>query len=230
MLFKLKWLWISAVLSICAVIFFTLVRHQAKQPQKVIYKAVEPVPRKTPQSPADATVTRQTRHDTDTEMDTTDTTLADFSEDASHRTDAFTHTHDDFYDESNHPDAADAPADDLNTDAAAEAEAAYAGQQIAELRIKIPQALRERCDLLDMIEELASFSQKEKELYELRQELQQEARDMRKTIFSMTRDYIRYTRDIADFQPGGEFYDLMEQNRIGISIEELTLEEVRGLP
>lgn len=232
MLFKSKWFWISAVLSICAVIFFALVHHQAKQPQKVIkvYKAVGPAPRKTPQPPADATVTGQTRHDTDPEMDTTDMPLADFSEDASHRTDGFTHTRDDFYDEPNHPDAADAPADDLNTDVAAEAEAAYVAQQVSELRIEISQALQERLDLFDQIFALADFGMEDEEPYALRQQLQKEAGELRKTIFNLCGEYIDYTMDDSPFQPGGEFYDLMEQNYIGISLEEVSLEEVKELP
>ena len=157
-------------------------------------------------------------HDAVTKIDIfDDASTKVFSDSASDDTDVFTHTVNDFFEnEQLSPEVGNVQADDFNTDVEAEAEAAYAAQQIAELGIKISQALQERRDLLDMIEELAPFSRKEAELYELRQQLQQEAHDMRKTIFSMSADYIQYTGDITDFQPGGEFHALMRQNHIGI--------------
>jgi len=221
MFLKSKWVWICGVFSICAAIFLGLVVYQAKQPQEVIkvYKVTKPAQPVTPQSPEESPApvpTQPAPHDAATKMDTfDDTSIADFSEDASDDTDAFTHTADDLFTaEQYHPDT-DA-ALEVDTDAEAEAEAAYVAQQIAELRIKIPQALQERLDLFYLIEELAEFTMEDEEPYALRMQLQEEARELRKTIFLMSNQYNHYTRDYSPFEPSGEFYDLLEQNHMGI--------------
>lgn len=231
MLFKSKRFWISAVFIVCAVVYFALMHHQAKQPQKVItvYEVGKLVSHETLQLPADATVAGETRYDTDTEVNTTEATpQSDLSEDTSHRVNAFTDTRDESYDTSNQRAAADALADESKIDAAAEAEAVYAAQQVVELYTEISQTLQERRDLFNLIFELAEFG--DGEPYALRQQLQKEAHELRKTIFKLCSEYISYTMDDSPFQPGGEFYDLMKQNRIGISVRKVRLEEVRRLP
>lgn len=221
MFLKSKWVWIATVLSVCTLSFLGQIVYQTNYTPKVIkvYKAtVTPQP-VTPQSPEESSApvpTQPAPHDAATKMDTfDDTSIADFSEDASDDTDAFTHTADDLFTaEQFHPDT-DA-ALEVDTDAEAEAEAAYVAQQIAELRIKIPQALQERLDLFYLIEELAEFTMEDEEPYALRMQLQEEARELRKTIFLMSNQYIHYTRDYSPFEPSGEFYDLLEQNHMGI--------------
>jgi len=197
--------------------FLGQIVYQTNYTPKVIkvYKTtVTPQP-VTPQSSGGTSAPLPPSHGA-ADIDTTgDTSIADFSEDASDDTDAFTHTADDLFTaEQYHPDT-DA-ALEVDTDAEAEAEAAYVAQQIAELRIKIPQALQERLDLFYLIEELAEFTMEDEEPYALRMQLQEEARELRKTIFLMSNQYIHYTRDYSPFEPSGEFYDLLEQNHMGI--------------
>lgn len=88
-----------------------------------------------------------------------------------------------------------------------------------ELRNRIHQALEERLDLLDLVDELAEFSREDKEIYLLRRQAFEETRELRKAIFTLCNLYIHYTQNDSQFQPGGDFYDLMVQNHIGVSIE-----------
>jgi len=222
MFLKSKWVWICGVFSICAAIFLGLVVYQAKQPQEVIkvYKVTKPAQPVTPQSPEESPApvpTQPAPHDAATKMDTfDDTSIADFSEDASDDTDAFTHTADDLFTaEQYHPDT-DA-ALEVDTDAEAEAEAAYVAQQIAKIHIEIPRLLQERLDVLDLVEALAPSNGAPPELAPLREEFRQETRDLRTAVFNLSHEYLRYTnQDFSAFQPGGEFYDLMRQNNIGV--------------
>lgn len=222
-MFKSKWFWICAVLSVCALIFFGLVVHQANQRQEIIkvYKATMPSQSVTPHTPEESSVpvpTRPAPHDAATKMDIfDDTAIVDFSDSALDDTDAFTHTADDFFaDESYHLDSDDAAAPELDTDTAPAAGEPDATQRLAKIRIEIPQALQERLDVLDLVEALAPSNGAAPELAPLREELRQESRDIRTSIFYLISDYFRYTNDISPFKPGGEFYDLMCQNNIGV--------------
>ena len=226
MLFKSKLFWISVVLISCAVIFFAVTYHRAKQPSEPIkvYKVPEDVgPHKIQRLSGRTTETKQIRQKTAEEVDTTDTKRANLSENTSHHTNAFTDT-DESQGASNQPNADYVSADELKTEA--ETEAAYIAQK-AELRTKITQLLQERKDLFDQIYDLADFG--DGEPYALRLQLQKEAHALRRTIFDLCHEYIRYTMDDSPFQFGGEFYDLMKQNRMAITTEWATLEEIKEL-
>ena len=87
----------------------------------------------------------------------------------------------------------------------------------AELRKKIHQALEERLDLLDLVETLSEFSSEDEEIYLLARQTYEKTRELRKTIFTLRREYSYYSDgDISPFQPGGEFHDLFAQNHIGV--------------
>ncbi len=212
--------WICVVFSVCAAIFFGIAIHQAKQPPEVIkvYKVVKSVQRVTPQSSEGSSISGTISHETEEMGTAAETAGADFLDDASHHTDEFTHIFDDFFvDELPSPEIAEAQADDLNTDSATQAEGALAAQQLAELRIEIPQHLQERLDLLDLVEELAEFAREDEEIDLIRRQTFDEAVQLRTTIFDLSHEYIRYSDgDLSPFQPGGDFYDLFVQNHMGV--------------
>ena len=86
-----------------------------------------------------------------------------------------------------------------------------------ELRKKIHQALQKRLDLLDLVETLSEFSSEDEEIYVVVRQAYEKTRELRKTIFSLRREYTHYSDgDISPFQPGGEFYDLFAQNHIAV--------------
>ena len=218
MVLKSKGFWIWTVLGVCTVIFLGGVLHQAKQPQEVItvYKVVDPLPRETHRFSADATASGQISHETAAEIDTLDTTFSDFSEGSEiDMTEVFTYTSDDFFaDEQHFSEAADVQPDDFNADA--QAEDASTAQQLEKLHIEIPQKLQERLDLLDLIEELDDLSNDE-EARLIRQQAREKTEELMRTIFDLAAHYLLYSKgDISAFRPGGEFYDLMEQNRMGM--------------
>ena len=220
MFFKSKVFWICAALTVCAVIFFGVMVHRANQPQEVIkvYKTVEFTPRKTPQPPADNAISGQILHNTATEGDTTDTTIANFIDDETPTTDTFTHTADDFWvDESTVVDTVDA-LETAELNAAAQAEAEYISQQLAELYIKIPQSLQYRLDLWDHIEELAESYVPDGGPSPVIEQLLEEYRELTRDIFAMSNRYIVYAKDNSLFEPSGEFYDLLKQNGMRVEL------------
>ena len=222
LLLKSKWFWICTGLSICIVIFLAVVIHRANQRQAVIkvYKAVDPAPPVTPLSPGDTPVS-----DTHTQTNTPGIYTRDktsnkgvsdnFSEGTTSSTDV--PTDNDFSaDEHRSLEAGAVEVDDFYTDAATASEASYATQRLAELRIEIPQRLQERLDLLELVEELAPSNGGPPELSPLRDKLDEEAVQLRRTIFELGNDYIMYSEgDFSPFQPGGEFYELLQLNHMG---------------
>ena len=220
MFFKSKVFWICAALTVCAAIFFGVMVHRANQPQEVIkvYKAVEFMPAKTPQPPTDNTISGQILHNTATEVGTTDTTIANFIDDETPTTDTFTHTADDFWmDEPTTVNTADA-LETAELNAAAQAEAEYTSQQLAELHIKIPQSLQYRLDLWDHIEELAESHVPDGGPSPVIEQLLEEYRELTRDIFAMSNRYIVYAKDNSLFEPSGEFYDLLKQNGMRIEL------------
>ena len=226
MLLKSKWLWICAVLSICVVIFLGVVFHRASQPQEVIkvYKTVElPVRetarlRKAARSRA-AAVSKQIPAAPAAEMDNIDAPFTDFSDDEVDTTDAFKdafkHSSDDFWVDER-IDISEAPLSGVDPDAAADTE--YIAEQLAELRIKIPQTLQRRIDLWEQVEMLSELYARNGEEPSLRvEQLMEERRELTRTVAAMIHDYLRYTgEDVSPFRPGGEFYALMQQSGIGV--------------
>jgi len=218
MLLKSKWFWTSAVLILCAAIYFAFMHPQTNQPQKVIriYKPIDIGQRDTSQAPENRPApTPVSDEGVEKSTPAADVESADISADTAHRTNTFADTANESPEtEQPRPGTEEAPVEEVNTYAATEAEAARAAEKIAELRIEIRQALQDRSDLWDLIYDLAEFG--EGEPYELRKQLVKEVRELRKTIITMCGEYMGYTLSSADFGPGGEFYDLMKKNHMGI--------------
>lgn len=226
MFLKSKWFWIFSIFTVCAAIFFGVVAHRANQPQEVIkvYKAVEFPQHRTPQEPATFLRADSAGAETDTPVDMGS---GDFSQDTETEiTDAFTQTADelppagvDSAQVSNPNTEAEAQALDAEAQALADA-LALAGERLVELRIEIPRALESRREVLDLIDELVSHVISygiTPELSQIGDELNKERDELQDTIFEWCGDYIMYSGgDISSFQPGGEFYELMRQNGMGI--------------
>lgn len=221
MFFKSKWFWICAVFAICGLIFLGFVIYQANQPPEVIvvYEVALPTTDATPKFPKknSAPVPTPQTHEA-RETDAFIEIVDDTSHYSEHRSDEFPYISDDYFaDEQPPSDVTGAQVDVLNENAAKQAVATLAAEKLAELRIKIPIALQERLDLLDLVEEYAEFSRENEEIYLLRREAFEKSKELRKTIFSLRREYSRYSDgDISPFQPGGEFYDLFAKNHIGV--------------
>ena len=220
--FKSRWFWISAVFIVCAAVFFGIAIHQAKQPPEVIkvYEVVKPVRSVTPQSSERASISGTTSPETGEKGTSDEDAGSDFLDDASYQMDEDAHISDDFFvDELLAPEVVEAEPDDLTTDSATQAEAAYAAQRIADLRIEIPQQLQERIDLMDLLDdkELAEISWEDEDIYLLRRQVFEDTIKLRTAIFDLSHEYLRYSDgDLSPFQPGGDFYDLFVQNHLGI--------------
>lgn len=223
MFLKSKWFWICSIFTVCTAIFFGVVAHRANQPQEVIkvYKAVEFSQRRTPQEPVHPLMADSAGAETDTPINMGS---GDFSQDTeTETTDALTQTADKLP-----PAGVDAAqVSNPNTEADAEAQAAFAAERLpfaaerlVELRIEIPRALESRREVLDLIDELVSYVISygiTPELSQIGDELNKERDELQDTIFDWCRDYIMYSGgDISAFQLGGEFYELMRQNGMGI--------------
>ena len=92
-------------------------------------------------------------------------------------------------------------------------------EKVAFLRQEIPRTLNLRLDMLKLFEELAEFNAGDPNLFLLRGQVHEESRTLMRTIFDLCHRYDRLTNDNSAFESGGEFYDLMKQNGIGISRE-----------
>ena len=212
---KSKFFWICTIFTVCAAIFLGVVVHRANQPLPVIkvYKAVELPQRRTPEVPAEPLMSDSASAETAPvdwrrrdfsqfpETDTTDT----FTQDALPPADVDPTT-----------------VSHLNTevDAVADAEtdavASFAAERLAEIRIQLPQLLQDRLDLLDRVEELAPSNGAPPELSPVRDKLDEESVQLRRTIFELGNDYLTYSEgDFSPFQPGGEFYELLRLNHMG---------------
>lgn len=219
MLLKSKWFWICTGLCVCVGIFLGVIRYKAKQQQEVqkIYKVVDIVPTKTRQSAADTTaaeqVSNELENDPETERVSSDIDAWDLFQDTeTDNAHGLPQPSDDsFADENFSSPDTDSEADDFDADI--EAALAYAEQRLPELRIEIPKLLRERLEVEDRIEEL--------EPSPLRDELFEKKRQLQDTIFGLCSEYTMYSfGDSSPFQPGGEFYQLLRQNGMGVSVVE----------
>ncbi len=223
MFLKSKWFWICSIITLCAAIFIGIVVHRANQPQEVIkvYKAVELPQHRTPQVP----LLESTNAGADTEAPV-ETRREDFSQDI----------------EMDTPEAFTAPAEALpaadvdtaqvshpttNAEAAAAAKAEFVAmgtKRLPELRIEIPRALEDRLEVLQLSEELISYVRSHgitPELSEFAAELNTERDELEKKILGWCSEYILYTGlDGSSFEPGGEFFELMRQNGMGIVMVE----------
>ena len=225
MFLKSKWFWICSIITLCAAIFIGIVVHRANQPQEVIkvYKAIELPQHRTPQVPP----LESTNAGADTEAPV-ETRRENFSQDI----------------ETDTPEAFTAPAEALpaadvdtaqvshpitNAEVDAEAEAlavaiALGAERLPELRIEIPRALEARLEVLKLNEELVSYVRSHgitPEISELAAELNTERDELQEKIYGWCSEYILYTGlDGSSFEPGGEFFELMRQNGMGIVMME----------
>ncbi|MCG9131694.1 RNA polymerase sigma factor [Candidatus Poribacteria bacterium] len=90
-------------------------------------------------------------------------------------------------------------------------------EKVAYLRQEIPRTLNLRLDMLKLFEELAEFYAKDPNLSLLRDQVHEESRKLIWITSNLGHRYILLTNDESAFESGGEFYDLMRQNHIGIS-------------
>ena len=222
MLFKSKIFWICAVFTVCAAIFFSVVLHRTNQPKEPIkvYKYVKPAPHKTSQSSVDDAVSVQVADETATKVDTTDKTVVDFSNSKTDttNTDTLTDTSDYLLTDKPNLMGVGASTSNLETDAAALAETEYIAQQIEELQIKIPQALQTRIQLMHQIAELSESHVSDEGPSPLIVQLYDETYELVKIISAMSSEYITIAKDDSVFRPGGEFYDLLEQNGMMVGV------------
>ena len=224
MFLKSKWFWLCTIFTICASIFIGVVVHRANQPQEVIkvYKAVELPQHHISQEPVPFLRVDSAGAKTDTPVNTGS---GDFSQDTETEiTDAFTQTADELPPAG--VDAAQVSNPDTEVDAEAEALAAalaLAAEKLPELRIEIPRALERRYEVLRLSEELVSYVSSygiTPELSELAAELNKERDELREKIYGWCHEYLMYTfLDGSPFEPGGEFYELMEFNGMGIEVD-----------
>ena len=210
-LLKSKWFWICSIFTFCAAIFLGVVVHRANQRQAVIkvYKAVEFLPHRTPEVPAYPLRSDSASPETDPPVDWEH---RDFSQDTeTDTTDTFT------LDEHPPADVDATTVSHLNTevDAEVDAETVVTAERLAEILNELSPLLQHRLDLLERVEELAPSNGGPPELSPLRDKLDEEAFQLRRTIFELGNDYIMYSEgDLSPFQPGGEFYELLRLNHM----------------
>lgn len=215
MFLKSKWFWISTVLASCTVIFVGIVLHRTSHPQEVIkiYKYVEPAPRKKAKSLTDAAVTRQTRRNTLIETDAANTNLTDLPKGASHYTNSGTDTPEDLPTELNQLIMADTV-----DEAAYHAEKAK--QIYQELHTNFDtylEALKEN-DRLSKIKVDVEKDEHAAEFISLRIQVAAEMDRLKRTVIEKMLSYISHAQDASPFLPGGEFYDLFQNNDIYITV------------
>lgn len=220
MFLKSRWFWICLAFTFSAAIFFSVVVHRANQPQEVIkvYKVVEPLPRKTPQSLANTVPSVGEKNKTRSEtVNTYNTDISDASSDDTDRLTPLTEesypTEESYLDELNHINVSEksTPKQPTETDT-------QTAIRLVELQIEIPKRLKERLELFDLIAELAPFYGKDPELSLIRDQIQEETFEMRQTLHHFIAEYLYIVQDDSACRPGGEFYELMKANNIFMHI------------
>ena len=93
-------------------------------------------------------------------------------------------------------------------------------EKAAYLRQEIPRILKHRLDLEKLGDELAEFYGEDPDLTLLRDQIEYETDGLRNaTISDLVSRYIQLTTDLSAFKPGGDFYDLLEKNKIFYSFD-----------
>lgn len=89
-------------------------------------------------------------------------------------------------------------------------------EKLTALHRVYPRVLERRLAALELCgnEELAAFAEKDPELLLLRNQAQEIANNLLHSTFRYNGEYVRFTRDLSAYEPGGDFYELMEQNHI----------------
>ena len=89
-------------------------------------------------------------------------------------------------------------------------------EKITALHRVYPRVLERRLAALELNENeaLAKFAEKDPELLLLRKQAHELAHNLLHSTFRYNGEYARFTRDLSAYEPGGDFYELMEQNHI----------------
>lgn len=89
-------------------------------------------------------------------------------------------------------------------------------EKLTALHRVYPRVLERRLAALDLIEneELAQSARKDPDLRLLRNQADELARNLRHATYLYNGEYAMFTRDRSAYEPGGDFYELMEKNHI----------------
>ena len=89
-------------------------------------------------------------------------------------------------------------------------------EKLAALHRVYPRVLERRIAALELCgnRELGEFARKDLNLRLLRNQAQEIAQNLLHATFRYNGEYARFARDLSAYQPGGDFYELMEQNHI----------------
>ena len=89
-------------------------------------------------------------------------------------------------------------------------------EKLTALHRVYPRVLKRRLAALELNEneELAQFAQKDPELHLLRKQALELVNNLLHITFRYNFEYLLCTRDLSAYEPGGDFYELMEQNHI----------------
>ena len=89
-------------------------------------------------------------------------------------------------------------------------------EKLTALHRVYPRVLERRLAALELIEneELAQFARKDPDLRLLRNQADELANNLLHAIVRYNGEYAMFTRDLSAYEPGGDFYELMEKNRI----------------
>lgn len=89
-------------------------------------------------------------------------------------------------------------------------------ERLAALHRVYPRVLERRLAALELIEneELTQFARKDPELRLLRNQVDALANNLLHATVLYNGEYALFTRDLSAYEPGGDFYQLMEQNHI----------------
>ena len=89
-------------------------------------------------------------------------------------------------------------------------------EKLAALHRVYPRVLERRLAALELIEneELAQFATEDPEMLLLRNQADELANNLHHSTFRYNGEYLLCTRDLSAYEPGGDFYELMEKNHI----------------
>ena len=89
-------------------------------------------------------------------------------------------------------------------------------EKLSALHRVYPRVLERRLAALELNEneELAQFAREDPEMFLVRKRADELARNLLHSTFRYNGEYARFTRDLSAYEPGGDFYELMEKNHI----------------
>ena len=87
-------------------------------------------------------------------------------------------------------------------------------EKLTALHRVYPRVLERRLAALELNEVLAKFAMEDSEMFLLTNQAHELANNLLHSTFRYNGEYARFTRDLSAYEPGGDFYELMEQNHI----------------